>query len=91
MDLGRSWAPFGKGLGGSGTSLGRSWASFGRFVALQNRIVLKHWPKMVPETPLGSIWGRFWKGLGKVFGWFGEGLRKIWARFQQFRMNVSSM
>ena len=42
MDLGRSWAPFGRGLGRSGASLGRSWALLGRFGDVQNRVFLKH-------------------------------------------------
>ena len=42
MDLGRSWAPFGRGLGRSGASFGRSWALLGHFGGVQNRAFVKH-------------------------------------------------
>ena len=35
MDLGRSWAPFGTGLGRSGASFGRSWALLGHLEAFR--------------------------------------------------------
>jgi hypothetical protein len=43
LDLGRSWAPFGKGLGHSWPSFGYFWAHFGRFLDAKNHIFLKHW------------------------------------------------
>ena len=42
MDFGRSWAPFGGGLGRSGASFGRSWALLGHFGNVQNRAFVKH-------------------------------------------------
>ena len=43
LALGRSWAPFGKGLGHSWSSFGHFWVHFGRFLDVTNRIFLKHW------------------------------------------------
>ena len=42
MDLGRSWASFGKGLGRSGASFGRSWTLLGHFGGVQHRAFVKH-------------------------------------------------
>ena len=75
MDLGRSWAPFGRGLGRSWASSGRFLPSFGRFLAVQNRNFFKHWPKMGSNTPSGSILARF----GRDLTGFWEGFREVWG------------
>ena len=77
MDLGRSWAPFGRGLGRSWASSGRSWPPLGRFVDVQNRAFFKHGPKMGSKRPLGSILGRFFMDLGTVWEGFGEEFGRI--------------
>ena len=77
MDLGGSWALFGRGLGRSGESLGRSWVLLGQSLELQNEAFLKHWSKICSKKPLGSILGRFWKALGRVL----EGRGKILLNF----------
>ena len=38
MDLGGSWAQFGRGLGRSGASFGRSWAIFANFFDILNDV-----------------------------------------------------
>ena len=77
MDLGRSWAPFGRVLGGTGTSLGRSWALLGRIFGIQEPTFFKHWSKIGSKRPSGSILAPFWEGLGKVWGGSGEGFGRI--------------
>ena len=75
MDLGESWAPFGWGLGASGSSFAHFWMSFDRFWGVLNRAFCKHKSKIGFKRPFGSISNRFWKGLGDL-GWilagFGE-------------------
>ena len=67
IDLGRSWAPFGKGLGRSVASWGHFWAHFDSLLEVPNHIFLKHWSKMRSKKPFGSIlWG------------FGEDLDASW-------------
>ena len=77
IDLGVSWAPFGKGLGRSGASFGHFWALFGRFFGVLNQLFFKHRSKMGSKKPLGWILGRFWKVLGR----FGEDFGKVLAGF----------
>ena len=55
VDLGRSWAPFGSGLGRSGTSLRCSWAPLGRFWAPPGPSEVWCFSKMVPWRAPGSI------------------------------------
>ncbi len=86
MDLGGSWASFGRGLGRSGPSFGHFWALWGRFFGVLNRLFFKHRSKMGSKRPFGSILGRFSRALGrfwedfrrvwKVFGWILEGYGK---------------
>ena len=72
---------FGRVLGsiweGFGTLWGVSWVLLGRPLDLQNEAFLKHWSKISSKKPLGSILGRFWKGLGRVL----EGRGKILLNF----------
>ena len=68
LDLRGSWAPFGRGLECFGASLGRSWTPRGRFGSVQNRVVFKHWAKMVSKRPFGLIFDRFGEGLGRLLG-----------------------
>ena len=87
MDLGGSWASFGKGLGRSGASSGRYWPPLGRFLGVQSRAFFKHGPKMGSKRPPGSILGGFgvnlggfWKDLGRSREQFGrilEGFGRI--------------
>ena len=77
MDLGRSWAPFGRGLGQSGPSFGHLLALFGRFVGALNQPFFKHRSKMGSKRPFGSILNRF----SRVLGGFGEDFGKGWAGF----------
>ena len=88
MDLGASWALFGRGLGRSGASFGHFRPHFGRFLDVPNHIFLKHWSKMSSQRPFGWILDSF----GKVLGRFGEGwgrnleglrglLNRSWADF----------
>ena len=77
MDLGGSWAPFGRGLGRSGPSVGHFWMPFGRFFGALNRGFFKHGSKMGSKRPFGSILGRFWRVLGGVW----EGLEGDLGRF----------
>ena len=77
MDLGRSWAQFGRGLGRSGASIGRSWAPLGHFLGIHIRAFAQHWPKMGSKRASESILNRFGKGLGRIFRAFG----RVWGRF----------
>ena len=72
LDLGGSWAPFGRGLGRSGGSFGHSWALPGRFGRVRVRAFIKHWSKMGSKRPSGSILGGSWKGLGGFWAGFGR-------------------
>ena len=86
MDLGGSWAPFGRGLGRSGPSFGHFWALWVRLFGVLNRLFFKHRSKMGSKRPFGSMLGRFLRALGrfwedfrrvwKVFGWILEGYGK---------------
>ena len=78
MDLGGSWAPFGRGLGQSGPSFGHLLALFGRFVGALNQPFFKHRSKMGSKRPFGSILEGFWEDSGRLWGGFGEGLGRIW-------------
>ena len=78
MDLGGSWAPFGRSLGRSGAPFGRSWASLGCFGGVLSRAFLKHGPKMGSKRPSGSIWGRFWRVLGGFGEDLGRNLGRVW-------------
>ena len=69
LDLGRSWARFGEGLGRCGASFGRSWATLGQFWRVQNRAFFQHGPKMGSKRPSGQIWA----GFGEVWERFWEG------------------
>ena len=77
MDLGGSWAPFGKGLGRSGPSFGHFWTLFGNFLEVLNPPFFKHRTRMGSRRPFGSILGRFWKVLGRL----GKDFGKVWAQF----------
>ena len=66
MDLGRSLASFGRGLGRSWASSGRSWPPLGRFLDVQSRAFFKHGPKMGSKRPPGSILGRSKEGFGRI-------------------------
>ena len=68
LDLGGSWAPFGRGLGRSGPSFGHSWALLGRFGWVRGRAFIEHWSKIGSKRPSGSILGGSWKGLGRFGG-----------------------
>ena len=79
MDLGRSWAPFGRGLGRSGASFAHSWALLGRFGEVRDRAFIEHWSKIGSKRPSGSILGGSWRGSG-----LGEDLGGSWDDFSQF-------
>ena len=66
VDLGRSWAPFGRGLGRSWASCGRSWGLFGRSWGALGPLLGVLGVRMSSKTPLGWMLGRF----GLVLGWF---------------------
>ena len=87
MDLGRSWAPFGKGLGRSGASFGRSWALLGHFGGVQNRAFVKHSSKMGSKKASG----RFWVDFAKDLGGFREDLKWSWADLDQFGMDFGRL
>ena len=70
LDLGVSWASFGKGLGSSWASFGRSWALFGRSWGALGALLRLLKAKMSSKRPFGWILGCF----GQVLGQFGEGL-----------------
>ena len=77
MDLGGSWAPFGRGLARSGPSFGRFWAVF---FCILNPNFCKHRSRMGSKRPFGSILDGFWEVLGGLwmdFGRFWEGSGKI--------------
>ena len=74
-DLGGSWAPFGRGLGRSGTSCGHFWAHFDCLLDVPNHIFLKQWAKMGSKRLFGWLLDRFWEGLGRI--WMRLG--RIWA------------
>ena len=86
MDLGRSWAQFGRGLRRSWGPFGHFWPPLGRFGGVRNQAFLKHWSKMGSNRAFGStlggswrVWGGFWEGFGKVLGRFGRNLRAFWV------------
>ena len=70
-DLGRSWAPFGKGLGRSGPSCDHFWAHFDCLLDVPSHIFLNIGPRWAPR----GLLDRFWKGLGRI--WMRLG--RIWA------------
>ena len=72
LDLGGSWAPFGRGLGRSGGSFGHSWALLGRFGGVRDQAFIEHWSKIGSKRPSGSILGGSWRGLGGFWGGFGR-------------------
>ena len=91
MDLGGSWALFGKGLGRFGPSFGHLWAPFDRFFGVLNRAFFKHGSKMGSKRPSETIWGGFWKVLegfwvdfGKDLGGFGQDLEGVGGDFPAF-------
>ena len=89
--MGRSWAPFGKGLGRCWASWECSWELLGRsWGALEMLLALLE-AKISSKKPFGWILGRF----GKVGGRFGEALRgnfkgfgaECWERLGRVRDN----
>ena len=75
MDLGESWARFGKGLGRSGPPFGHFWALLGRFLNVLNEDFFKYVSKMGSRRPFGlildgfsKVLGRFWQGFGVDLG-----------------------
>ena len=83
-DLGRSWAPFGKGLGRSGPSFGYFWGLLDRFFGVLNQAFFKHKSKMGSKRPFGSILGGSWRDLDEVWGGFGSGLGRNFKGFGRF-------
>ena len=77
MNLRKSWAQFGKGLGRSGAFWGRSRAPLGHFRSVQNLSFFKHGSKIDSKRLFGSILARFWEGLGSIW-------RRIWEDFGAF-------
>ena len=80
MDLGQSWAPFGRGLGQSWASCGRSWGLFGRSWGALGALLGVLEAKMSSKRPsgwnldrFGKVWGRFWEGLGRIWEGFLQG------------------
>ena len=74
-ELEGSWAPFGEGLGGSGSSWGHFGAHLDCLLDVPNHIFVKHWSNMGSKRLFGSILDQFWEGLGRIW----ETLGKIWA------------
>ena len=72
MDLGGSWAPFGRGLGRSGVSFGHSWASFACLVGRLESIRLVTLVQDGLQEPLGidlgRVLGSIWEGFGAAWG-----------------------
>ena len=96
IDLGGSWAPFGRSLGRSGPSFGHLWTLFGCFFGhaksylfealVQDELQEDFWMDFgsILEDS-GRILEGFWKGLDPFwidFRWFWEGL----ANFVQVRL-----
>ena len=81
MDLGRSWAPFGKGLGRSGASFGRSWALLGPF---QGRSKSSFCEALVQNGLQERLLDRFWVDFAKDLGGFREDLGRFWGDLGQF-------
>ena len=79
-DLGRSWAPFGEGLGRSGSSWGHFWTHFDCLLDVPNHIFLNHWSNMSSKRPFGLILNRFWDGLGRTWGRVGKVSGQVWTR-----------
>ena len=91
MDLGGSWARFGRVLGGSGGAswgswalLGRSWGALGAILE-HSLDTLGLWLRS-----LGGLWLRFyfdfegfWEGLGRVLARLGVDLGRILRVFLQ--------
>ena len=78
MGLGRSWAPFGTGLGRAGVSFGRCWVLSGRFLTFKTELSLSIGPRWAPRHFLDQFWmdfGRVWKGLGRIW----ESIGGVWA------------
>ena len=73
VDLGGSWAPFGRDLGRSEASFGRSWAVWeALFLMLVFGVVFK--------SALGAVWPGFWfdfNGFWEDFGKVLEGLGRM--------------
>ena len=82
LDLGGSWAPFGKDLGRSGRSFGHFWALFGRSFGVLNQPFFKHRSKMGSKRLFGAILDRFWR----VLGGFGVDFGRVWAGFWKVGM-----
>ena len=96
MDLGGSWALFGRGLGGSGASVAHCQATFARLFGVLNGVFFKHGSKMDSKTSFGSILGGSWEDLGWIRGRFWATfwkilmfLRKLWAASGRIWKNVA--
>ena len=90
MDLGGSWAPFGKGLGRFGPSFGHFWALLGSFWGVLNSTFFKHgsaWAQDGLQDASGIDFGTIWKGLGKILGRF-EGLGQGFSTTRPLRFCV---
>ena len=77
LDLGGSWAPFGKDLGRSGRPFGHFCGLFGRLLGVLNQPFFKHRSKIGSKRPFGANLDRFWR----VLGGFGVDFGRVWARF----------
>ena len=80
VDLGGSWAQFGRALGRSGPSCGHFWGHFGRFWWGPTHIFLKPWSKMGSQKPFGGILARFGRVLERILEGFGKKFVKILGR-----------
>ena len=77
LDLGGSWAPFGRGLGRSWPSFGHFWAFFGRILGVPSHFFFKHgstWALDELQEASGIDFWSILEGFGKDFGRFWEGL-----------------
>ena len=82
MDLGGSWAPFGKGLGRSGPSFGHFWMLFGNFLEVLSPPFSSIGQGWGPGGLLDRFWvdfGRFWEGLGRILGGFGHNFDRFFS------------
>ena len=70
IDLGESWASFGRSFGGSWASFGRSWGLFGR-----------SWGALAHSWGQDELQEAFWMDCGSHWEVFGMILGRFWARF----------
>ena len=81
LDLGRSWPPFGRGVGQSGPPFGRSWPFFGRSISNFFETLVQDGLRKAFGIDFGWILG--W--LGRLLGRFGPGFGRTYEFFKRDR------